>query len=164
MRSVHALLLSLAASLAVVNAERGMRYSPDVPYSDTSMRHAKETETATDLIAALTEHFQRSSAMLQHFLGFNSGTEVVRIVVREQAEENPAVERKTACVKAMEIMHDQKELEHETETLMQYIRSAFDLVSIQVWGGPSCTDLGRPELVDQVQDLVLDCHLLLLIT
>ncbi|CAI5744412.1 unnamed protein product [Peronospora destructor] len=92
------------------------------------MSPEKKTETATGLIAALAKHFQPSRAMLPK-------------------EEDPAAERKTACLKAMKILHEQEELEQKT--LVKYIRSAFDMVSLQVWGRPSCNDLDRLELVDQ---------------
>ncbi|CAI5732068.1 unnamed protein product [Peronospora farinosa] len=156
MRPVHALLLlllSLVATSAIASAERGMRYNPDVMDDDVPIPQEKkteiETETASGLIAALTEHFHQSSAMVQSFLGFDSAEEVVRIVVIEEEKEDPALERKTACLKAMEIMHKQEELKQETETFMKYIRSAFDMVSLKIWGGPSCNDLDRLELVDQ---------------
>ncbi|CAI5744403.1 unnamed protein product [Peronospora destructor] len=155
MRPVHALLLlSLAATTAVTSAEGGVRYSPDVTDGDMPMSPEKKIETATGLIAALANHFQPSRAMLSSFLGFDDADEVVRIVVIEQEEEDPAVERKTACLKAMEILHEQEELEQKT--LVKHIHSAFDMVSLQVWGRPSCNDLDRSELVDQVRHLVED--------
>ncbi|CAH0473940.1 unnamed protein product [Peronospora belbahrii] len=152
MRSVHALLLSLVAASTVSSAELEMRHSPDM--TDDQMiggieENEKENDEIVSLMTALSEQFQRSSEMLQSFFHLNDVDDAVRIVVIEQKEQDPARDRKMACLKAVEKIHEDEELEQETMTFMTYIRSTFDKMSLQVWGGASCEDLDRPELVEQ---------------
>ncbi|CAI5711367.1 hypothetical protein KXD40_001530 [Peronospora effusa] len=160
MQNVYKLMLGLAIASAVVNAEQSMRYSPSITTDgETTNPNENEikTEATTSLMEALSKHFQHSSEMLQNYFHneadasprFNEADDVVRIVVIEQEVEDPAVQRKTACLKAMEITRKKEELVKQTESLMRYIRTAFDMVSLRVWGGPSCNDLDRPELVEQ---------------
>ncbi|GMF22550.1 unnamed protein product [Phytophthora lilii] len=158
---MRALLLSLAAASAVASAERGMRHGMGPrPEGAMPCHHDEGEGEAGGLMAALSEHFQRSGAMLQQFFGMAEPAEeadaAVRIVLIEQ-EVDPALERKTACLKALEQMHEQDALQEQTETLLRYFRSAFDMVTLQFWGGASCDDLGRPELVEQVGRTIFCC-------
>ncbi|GMF46985.1 unnamed protein product [Phytophthora fragariaefolia] len=144
MRPVRALLLGLAAATAVCGAERGMRESAGEP--------AAPLDDAAGLMAALNEQLARSSEMLQSLLGLGApraDDAVVRIVLIEDEAQDPAAERKRACLKALDKIHEQDAMLQQAQTLAQYFRSAFDLVSVQLWSEASCDDLGRPELVDQ---------------
>ncbi|KAG7383120.1 hypothetical protein PHYPSEUDO_003992 [Phytophthora pseudosyringae] len=150
---MRALLLSLAAASAVASAERGMRHGMRHPEAaEMPCHHEQEQEgedVAAGLMAALNEQFQRSSELLQSFFRLDeTQDDVVRVVILEE-EEDPALERKRACLKALQKIHEQDELQAETETLMRFFRSAFDTVSLQVWGETSCEELERPELVEQ---------------
>ncbi|KAF1792175.1 Saposin-like [Phytophthora cactorum] len=139
MRALHGLLLSLAAASAVTSAERSMR--------DTEAAEEEEGEDITlGLMAVLNEQFQRSGELLQQ-----PQNNVVRVVVIEEEleEEDPGLERKRACLKALERLHEQDELQAETENLLKFFRSAVDMVSLQVWGEASCDDLERADLVEQ---------------
>ncbi|KAE9022588.1 hypothetical protein PR003_g12680 [Phytophthora rubi] len=144
------LLLSLAAVSAVTSAERGMRH--DMSPHQEAAKPCEHHDEAAGLMAALNDHFQRSSELLQRFFSLGTPQEAdatVRIVLIEEEAEDPALERKRACLKALEKIHEQDALQEQTEMLVQYFRSAFDVVSLQLWSGSSCEDLGRPELVDQ---------------
>ncbi|KAL3660044.1 hypothetical protein V7S43_014966 [Phytophthora oleae] len=152
MRPVYALLLSLAA---VASAEQmhGVRHGMHQPEDAEMPCHNEQKSEGEDftmgLMAALNEQFQRSSELLQSYFRVEEPqSDVVRIVVLE-VEEDPAQERKRACLKALERVHEQDKLQAEAETLIRYFRSAFDMVSLQVWGETSCEDLEQPELIDQ---------------
>eukprot|EP00644_Phytophthora_capsici_P013873 jgi/Phyca11/9660/fgenesh1_pm.PHYCAscaffold_40_\ len=138
MRPVYA-LLSLAA---VASAEhmQSVRHGPE----DAEMPCHNEQKSEGDdftmgLMSALNEQFQRSSELLQSFFRLEEPqSDAVRIVVLERA-----------CLKALERIHEQDELQTEAETLVKYFRSAFDMVSLQVWGETSCEDLEQPDLITQ---------------
>ncbi|ETK78799.1 hypothetical protein L915_15262 [Phytophthora nicotianae] len=148
MRPLYALLLSLAAASAATSAERSMR---DPEAAEMPCHHEQEDEGedfTLGLMAVLNEQFQRSSELLQSFFNIEEPQDdVVRVIVIE--EEDPAQERKRACLKALERIHEQDELLAETETLLKLFRSAVDMVSLQVWGEASCDDLERADLVEQ---------------
>ncbi|KAL4169237.1 hypothetical protein KRP22_010160 [Phytophthora ramorum] len=147
MRPVYALLPSLAAAAAVASADHGGR--PGLGHrQDAEMpcHHDQEEEETAGLMAVLNEHFQRSSEMLQQFFSLGEPQEADVIVIIEAEEEDP---RKTACLKALEKIHEQDELQQQTETLAKYFRSALDVVSLQLWGAASCDDLERSELVEE---------------
>ncbi|EGZ06013.1 hypothetical protein PHYSODRAFT_551377 [Phytophthora sojae] len=131
-----------------------MRHGMRAPNAAMPCDHERDDDGAAGLMAALNEHFQRSSEMLQRFFSLGAPQEAedatVRIVLIEEEEpEDPALERKRACLKALEKIHEQDALQQQAETLMQYFRSAFGTVSLQLWSESSCEDLGRPELIEQ---------------
>ncbi|KAG2791153.1 hypothetical protein JG687_00004345 [Phytophthora cactorum] len=152
MRALHGLLLSLAAASAVTSAERSMR---DTEAAKVPCHHEQEEEgedITLGLMAVLNEQFQRSGELLQRFFSLEEPqNNVVRVVVIEEEleEEDPGLERKRACLKALERLHEQDELQAETENLLKFFRSAVDMVSLQVWGEASCDDLERADLVEQ---------------
>jgi hypothetical protein len=156
MRPLHALLLSLAAASAVASAEHGMRHGGDAAMPCHHEREGGEDEPFGGLIAALNEHFQRSGELLQRFFSLEGPPDAdaaVRIVViEEESPEEAQEQRKRACLKAVERIHEQDELQAQAQTLATYFRSMVDVVSLQVWGETSCDDLESPELVEQVRN------------
>ncbi|KAI9994905.1 hypothetical protein PInf_011745 [Phytophthora infestans] len=149
MRPLHALLVSLAAVSAVTSAERSIR---DPEAAEMPCHHDQDGESediTMGLMGVLNEQIQRSGELLQRFFSLDeTQDDAVRVIVIEE-EEDPALERKRACLKALERIHEQDELQAETETLLKLFRSAVDMVSLQVWGEASCDDLERADLVEQ---------------
>jgi len=123
---------------------------------------ASETDEAITFLMALRERFQQMYNLyaadtahineVGHSTRFDEADDAVRVVAikkEEEAEAAPALERKMACMKAVENIHEQETLHQEMRTFMQYMRSRFDKIVLQVWGRTSCEDLERPELVEQ---------------
>ncbi|KAI9906599.1 hypothetical protein PsorP6_003353 [Peronosclerospora sorghi] len=147
------LLLSLAAAaLTVANAESGVGKSFDTSDDGMPCHHDAESEEESGgVMATLNEEFQRSRAFLQSFFGSmeeNEQVDSVDIVVIEQ-EANPAFDRKMACMKALETIHEEDKHLDEAESLLKSLQSVVDMVIVRVWGGASCDDLSDPELVEQ---------------
>ncbi|CAH0473954.1 unnamed protein product [Peronospora belbahrii] len=128
------------------NEESGRFNDEFTPFNKESAPFNKEPAPLSKEYAPVNDE---SAPLNKESARFNAMDDAVRVVAMKQQANDGALDRKTACLKAVERIHEKEELELRTASLMLYIRSTFDKVSLLVWGGASCEDLDRPELVEQ---------------
>lgn len=149
---MRALLLNVVVASAIVSAGVSMQdpVEADLPLQNELKEEGGNFGSA--VMAALNEQVQKAEVMLQRFFSTDvSHDDVVRVVVIEDdvKVKDLTVERKRACMKALQTIHEQDQLQTETETLSLLFRPVVDMISLRVWGEASCDDLKRADLVQQ---------------
>ncbi|CEG42474.1 Prosaposin [Plasmopara halstedii] len=157
MRLVHPLLLSVVASSAIVSAELGIHDSGEINLSRQDEQEGEGKDFVAALTASLNEHIQLSGDFLQRFFGAEKHqNDVLRVFVIDEDSKmsNSTDDRKRACMKAVQNIHEQDQLQTETKTLLDIFRPVLGVISLRIWGESSCDDLELVDLVMQCKSIV----------